>query len=231
MQTFVAHIFVYLGTIPAVAVYAVSALWVGCESLGLGVPIEPVMLFVGSLAAQGNISLPLAVLALSLGCLACASIAYAVGRRVGTPAITHFGRYIGLTPQRAEHLELWLRHRGLVGVLLARLTPMVRTFTSYILGAADIPLPAFVLGTLFGSAIYCGFWLVLGNLLGAQYQLAIAAFQHYGPVGIAALVTAILIVVSLHRLLGHWGWHRMKRHYLHATREVVPVHASDNLGA
>ena len=52
MEQFIQHVLQVMGTVPAVVVYGIIAVWVGLESSGIGVPIEPLMLFAGSLTAQ-----------------------------------------------------------------------------------------------------------------------------------------------------------------------------------
>jgi membrane protein DedA with SNARE-associated domain len=66
MTNLVDHLIQILGSVPAFLVYVIAAVWMGLESAGIGVPIEPMMLFVGSLAAgvHPHIFLPLAILRL-----------------------------------------------------------------------------------------------------------------------------------------------------------------------
>src|SRR5215471_19425231 len=171
MTNLVDHLIQILGSVPALLVYIIAAIWMGLESAGIGVPIEPMMLFVGSLAAgvHPHIFLPLAILATTLGCLAFSWFAYVIGQRAGTKAITRIGRYVGLNQERADHIELWLRHRGGLGVFIARETPMVRTYGSFVMGACEIPLRAFLAATFLGSLIYTTIFLILGEVLGADY--------------------------------------------------------------
>ena len=215
MQQLVSHTFAILGDIWPPLVYLIVAVWVGVESAGIGLPIEPMMLFAGSLATQGKISVVLTVLITSLGCLAFAGLAYVIGRREGTTAITRFGRFIGLNQTRADHLELWLRHRGALGIFIARVTPVVRTFGSYVMGAAQISPRTFTLGTIAGSLVYCGGWIVAGFLLGENYQAPLAFLQNHFSGGTVLILAAIAAaVVVLHNLSGRLGLHRIALHFL-----------------
>ncbi len=171
MEQFIQHILQVMGTVPAVAVYGIIAVWVGLESSGIGLPIEPLMLFAGSLTtqAQSDVNLILAIVAASAGCLIFSSVAYIIGDRLGTPAIARVGRYVGLTQARADHIELWLQHRGAFGVFIARETPIVRTYGSFIMGAAKIGLPTFVLGT--ASWLAALLWRCHRDWRGARQEL------------------------------------------------------------
>jgi membrane protein DedA with SNARE-associated domain len=217
-----------LNGIPVWAVYLFAAVWVGLESAGIGVPIEPVMLFVGSLAAQGHVNLALGILTTSLGCLAFASLAYLVGLRFGTPLITRFGRFVGLSPARADHIELWLRHRGALGIFLLRVTPVVRTFGSYVAGVADIRFPLFAASTFVGSLVYCGAWIAVGNVLGADYRKPLEYLDRLDGRGVAIVLGLIVLGIVLHHF---WGRIALWRLAIHFHRHHHLKHAQPAAGA
>jgi membrane protein DedA with SNARE-associated domain len=171
------------------------------------------MLFVGSLAAQGQVNVGLGILVTGLGCVVFGSLAYFIGLCVGTKTITRFGRYVGLTPARADHLELWLRHRGALGVFLVRLAPLVKTFSSFIAGVADIRYPLFAVGTFLGSLVYCGIWIVLGDLLGANYRKPLEYLDKLDGRGVAIVVAIIAAVVVLHHFWGRLALRRLAIHF------------------
>jgi membrane protein DedA with SNARE-associated domain len=230
MTNLVDHLIQILGSVPAFLVYVIAAVWIGLESAGIGVPIEPMMLFVGSLAAgvHPHVFLPLAILATTLGCLAFSWFAYVIGQRAGTKAITRVGRYVGLNQERADHIELWLRHRGGMGVFIARETPMVRTYGSFVMGAAEIPLRTFLAATFLGSLIYSAIFLILGEVLGADYKAPLNWLDSH--VGTGAFVIVAIVVVALLVLHHFWGQlarYRLARHYHHhMTADRLKLSAS-----
>ena len=230
MEQLFSNLIQVMSSVPLPLVFVIVAVWVGVESAGIGVPIEPMMLFAGSLAAQSKsplVEVAIFIVGAALGCLIFAGMAYEIGKRVGTTAITKVGRFIGLNKTRADHIELWLRHRGGLGVFIARETPMVRTFGSYIMGAADIPPATFALSTLAGSLVYCGIWVVLGNILGANYAQALGYLGRIGTPGILIAVGVVLGVIVLHHFAGRFGFHRIKRHYLrHGPKPVAAPSAA-----
>lgn len=215
MEQFIQHILQMMGSVPAVAVYGIIAVWVGLESSGIGLPIEPLMLFAGSLATQPQsaVNLIVVILAASAGCLIFSSAAYLIGDRLGTGAIARVGRYVGLTQARADHIELWLRHRGMLGVFIARETPMVRTYGSFIMGAAKIGMPTFLLGTGVGSLLYCGIVTAIGAALGKNYAAAFGFFERLGTVGVVAVIAVLLAVPVIHHFWGRLTLHRIALHF------------------
>jgi membrane protein DedA with SNARE-associated domain len=59
-----------------------------------------------------------------------------------------------------------LERRGARGVLIARLLPLARTFVSLPAGARRVPLPAFVVMTAAGSAVWATAFITAGVLAG-----------------------------------------------------------------
>jgi membrane protein DedA with SNARE-associated domain len=227
VEQLVSQLIAVMAQVPPPLVYVIVALWVGAESAGIGVPIELMLLFVGSLGAQGRTILPLAVVCAAVGCLVFATLAYMIGRRVGTRSITRIGRFIGLNQTRADHIELWMRHRGAAGVLIARETPIVRTYGSYIMGAADIPIVTFVLGTFIGSLVYCALWIIVGAALGENYRAPLHYLDQVGAPGIAIAVGVVAVVVLLHHFAGRLGLHRIALHFRrHQQARVAAVQAN-----
>ena len=225
MEQIVSQVIGQLSIVPPLLVYVIAAVWVGVESAGIGVPIELMLLFEGSLVARGRISLPVAIVCTTLACLAFAGLAYAIGKRAGTQAIARVGRFVGLNQKRADHIELWMRHRGAAGVVVARETPIVRSYGSYIMGAADIGVPTFVLGTLAGSLIYCGVLIYLGTVLGANYAAPLHYLDQIGAKGIAIAAVVVVIVLVLHHFWGRLTLHRMALHFHRHHAQHTPVAA------
>jgi membrane protein DedA with SNARE-associated domain len=225
-------IITFMSQVPPPLVYLIAGVWLGLESAGIGLPIEPMLLFLGSLAAQGaqtGINPVLATLATGVGCLVFSSIAYWIGKRAGTAAISRAGRYVGLTRARADHIELWLRHRGFFGVFIVRETPMLRTYGSFVMGAADVPLPTFLLGTFAGALVYCGAFIALGAELGENYRAPLRYLDQFGEPGIVALLAVVVVLLVLHHFWGRLSLRRLARHFhlhhhsLHAPATVEAV--------
>lgn len=225
MEQLFTNLISVMHSVPVPVIYLIAAVWMGLESAGIGVPIEPMMLFLGSLSTKvgGDIVNPVgAVAACTIGCVAFASLAYMIGKHEGTGAIARWGRFVGLNQQRADHFELWLRRKGGIGVFVARLTPMVRTFGSFVMGAAEIPPRTFVLGTVAGSALYCTIFVTIGALLG--YERPLKALDAVGWRGVAVVLTVVILYIVLHRLWTYLTLRRIRQHYhLHHAAVAATV--------
>ena len=86
--------------------YLGVAIWVAIESVIIPIPSELILPFAGFLVGEGKAiepltgrpwSLPLVVLAGTLGATAGALVAYAIGYWGGRPLLLRWGRWLGIT--------------------------------------------------------------------------------------------------------------------------------------
>src|SRR4029450_499795 len=79
-------------------------------------------------------------LAGTLGYLVGALIGWWIGYRGGRPLLARRGRWLHLSPEKVDRAERWFDRWGNTGVLVGRLTPVVRSFVSIPAGVFGLPL-------------------------------------------------------------------------------------------
>jgi membrane protein DedA with SNARE-associated domain len=121
-----------------------------------------------------------------------------VGLRGGRPLLERHGRLFHLGPERLERAERWFDRFGNVGVLVGRLTPLVRSFVSIPAGVFGMRLVPYSLLTLVGSAIWAFAIAGAGYGLGSSYERFNHGF-HYVEYAVLAgvLVLAAYLVYRL----------------------------------
>jgi membrane protein DedA with SNARE-associated domain len=196
-----------LASIPALAVYLFVFVWLAAESTGLPLPNEIVLLLAGSLAGRPGhgLSAILLVIVALVGSLLGASIAYFIGLRGGRAAVLRLGRRFRLDERRLDGVEAWFARSGAVAIFLARITPFVRTIASFPAGMLRFPVRTFLLASLLGSLLWCSVMVVLGNALGANYEVALRLIEQYTLPAIVVLVALVAGYFWLHRRLAHVG--------------------------
>ncbi len=186
-------------------VYAVFALMVLDALLPVGG--ELVMLFAGVLAsgslasnhatflgvdlANGAEGYVVLALAGTLGYLAGALIGWAIGRTGGRSLVERHGRRFHVGPDALLRAEGWFDRFGLWAVLLGRVTPVVRSFISIPAGVFRAPLPAYLLLSLIGSAIWCFAFAAAGWALGGSWKSFHDSFGYVDIVFVAVLAAAV----------------------------------------
>lgn len=143
----------------------------------LGLLLVPVMLLVAATGiAFGPLLGPVYAMA---GCLASASIGFAIGRVMGLKRVWEF------EGDRLAGVARALNRNGTLAVFLIRKVPMPFTLVNIFIGASTVRYREFMIGTLLGMAA-----LVVG-LAGFGYQVT-EAFRDPQP---HTLINAALFVV------------------------------------
>ncbi len=164
------------------------------------IPSELVLPLAGYLAAKGDSSLALMVLAGTAGSVAGATIWYWIGRLVGIERLARIaerhGRWLTLTPSEVRHAAEWFDRHGRWTVLVGRMIPGVRSLISVPAGMARMPLPPFLILTSVGSLAWSAGLAVAGYKLGKSYDLVA---QVIGPT--SNILLAAVIVWYIYRVL------------------------------
>jgi membrane protein DedA with SNARE-associated domain len=209
MQSFISG----LVHVPAPLIAVFVFIWLAAESCGLPLPNELVLLLAGSLAAQRNDPVGAVVLALvaTAGSLVGATAAYQIGVHGGRTVILRYGRVIRLDAKRLDMVEQWFTRSGALAIGVARITPFVRTVSSFPAGILRMPPRSFYTATLIGSLVWCAVLVTVGYVLGADYMVAVHLIEQYTIPAIIVLVVLVAGYLWLHQRLSHLGQSGGKR--------------------
>lgn len=178
-----------------------AGLFVAMTLANIGAPVgsEIVLPAAGALVASGHLSslwltIALAVTAELLG----QSIGYAVGRFGGRPFLDRYGKYIRFHHREMERVENFFKRYGKFSIFICRFIPVIRGIVGIPAGIAEMPLGSFYLWTFFGSTIFCGGLILLGNALGTHSHEVIDAIRKYALVILGVGVVALIIFLFIH---------------------------------
>ena len=161
------------------------------ESCGIPFPSEVIMPVAGYFAATGHLNIVAVVIAGTVGNLLGSLVAYFLARRFGRALLLGPGRRIGISPAHVELADRWFARYGLAAVFVGRLLPVMRTYISFPAGLARVPTAAFAALTFIGALPWCIALALAGYEIGANYD------RVSGPIGKAAIVLAVLVVVGV----------------------------------
>jgi membrane protein DedA with SNARE-associated domain len=173
-------------------------LYAGAVAAGVFNSAHHVSLF-GAKIGFGGAAFVAMALAGTLGYLAGALVGWAIGLYGGRPLLERHGRWFHLTPERLDRAESWFRRWDNVGVLLGRVTPIVRSFVSIPAGVFEMALVPYTAFTLLGSAIWAFAIAGAGYGLGSSYERFNHGF-HYAEYAVVALVLALAAYLVYRRL-------------------------------
>ncbi|MGZ9809088.1 DedA family protein [Pseudoroseicyclus sp. H15] len=150
------------------------ALLMFLENVFPPIPSELIMPLAGFNAARGEMSLPLIIIAGSVGSLAGAYLWYWLAQKLGRDRLRRFserhGRWTGITPEDFDKAEAWFDRHGGGAVLIGRLIPTVRTFISVPAGLTDMPLSKFLAFSAVGTVAWTTILAMLGYWLESGYE-------------------------------------------------------------
>lgn len=192
----VAHhgIYAVFGLLAIDAVFPAASelvlLYAGAVAAGVFAAAHGVTLFGWHIGFGAGAFVALA-LAGTLGYLAGALVGWGIGAYGGRPLLERRGRWFHLTAERLDRAERWFARWGYPGVLLGRLTPVIRSFVSIPAGIFEMRLAPYTGLTLVGSAIWAFAFAGAGYGLGTGYEGFDQSF-HYAEYAIVALVVLVL---------------------------------------
>jgi len=166
-------------------------LYAGAVAAGAFTTVSSVSLFGGGIRSGIGAYFAFA-LAGTLGYLAGSLVGWAIGRYGGRPLLEQHGRWFHVTPDRLERAEAWFGRWGNLGVLLGRITPIVRSFVSIPAGVFEMPLGIYTVLTLIGSAVWCFAIAGVGYALGTGYR----RFDHGFKFAEYAVVVGVLALLA-----------------------------------
>ena len=166
-------------------------LYAGAVAAGVLASAHHVSLF-GAGIGYGIGAFVAMALAGTLGYFAGSLIGWAIGRYGGRPLLERRGRWFHLSPERLDRAERWFEKWGHVGVLVGRITPVVRSFVSIPAGVFEMPLTPYSFYTLVGSAVWAFSIAGAGYGLGSSYE----RFHHDFRYAEYAVVAGVLVFAA-----------------------------------
>ena len=190
---FLHHLHQFVAEYGYFAVFVLVAL----ESAGVPMPGETALVSAAVLAGRGDLHIGLVIACAAAAAILGDNAGYWVGREFGFPLVYKYGRYVRIDEGRLKVAQyLFQRHGGKI-VFFGRFVAILRAFAAFLAGVNHLPWPRFLLFNALGGIVWATIFGLGGYFLGH-------AFEHYArPVGIAALIAAVVGAVAASRFIAH----------------------------
>lgn len=177
--------------------YFAVFLVVAAESAGIPLPGETTLVSAAIFAGQGTLDIRAVIACAALGAILGDNAGYWVGREYGFPIVLKYGRYLRLDEPRLKLGQyLFQRHGGKI-VFFGRFVALLRAFAAVLAGINHLSWPRFFTFNALGGIVWASIFGLGGYFLGR-------AFEHYArPVGIAALILAVIGAIAAQRFIAH----------------------------
>ncbi|WP_221358590.1 DedA family protein [Streptomyces beigongshangae] len=208
------HVQEWLETVPAVSIYALVALVIGLESLGIPLPGEIILVSSALLASQhGDIDPVVLGVCATAGAIIGDSIGYAIGRKGGRPLLARLGARFpkhfseGHIATAERSFQKW----GMWAVFFGRFIALLRIFAGPLAGVLRMPYWKFLTANVLGGILWAGGTTAVVYYVGVVAESWLKRFSWLG------LVAAVLIGLTSMLVL------RRKARNMAPEREPVPA--------
>lgn len=193
------HVQEWLETVPAAAVYAVVALVIGLESLGIPLPGEIILVSAALLSSQhGGIDPVVLGACASAGAVIGDSIGYAIGRKGGRPLLVWLGRKFpkhfseGHVATAERSFQKW----GMWAVFFGRFVALLRIFAGPLAGVLRMPYWKFLIANVLGGIVWAGGTTAVIYYVGVVAEDWLKRFSWLGLVVAALIGIASMLIVK-----------------------------------
>ena len=160
--------------------YALLALFVFAEQIGLPIPALPVLLAGGALARVGRLDLPTAILLAVVASLLADLVWYEIGRRKGGSVLRLLCR-ISLEPDSCvRQTENIFGRWGAGAVVISKFMPGLNTVAPPMAGVVRMSRGLFITLDAIAALLYFGGFLGLGYIFGNQIEEIVEYASNWG---------------------------------------------------
>jgi membrane-associated protein len=155
--------------------------------IGFFLPGDSLLFTAGLLSGSHLAPLPVLIVGCAIAAIAGDQVGYAFGRKVG-PALFSRPDSRFFKQKHLQKAEVFFERHGSKTIILARFTPIVRTFAPIVAGASSMKYRTFVSFNVIGGVAWTTIMLTLGWALGATFP-AVGQNLDY--------VIVVIVVLSL----------------------------------
>ena len=174
--------------------YVILFLGVMAENASLPVPGETILIIASFYSYHGNLVLTNVILLASLGCILGDNISFYLGRRLGRPFITHYGRFVLITPQRLSQVELFFQRHGDKTIFLQRWITGVRVIGALVAGTTSMPWSRFLLFNCLGAVTWVTAISLLSFLFAVNLPILAQILSRSSLTFLGLFLLAVLIL-------------------------------------
>ena len=164
------------------------------------IPSEVILLFGGFMTTYTSMNVIGVIVASTLGSVLGAIILYYIGKILNKERLKKIitskpGKLLRLKPEDIDKADEWFDTKGNKTVFFCRFIPIVRSLISIPAGMSEMPLGKFFLYTTTGSLIWNTVLIVIGSIVGENWQSILNIFDTYSNIVLVLLVIIFIVGV------------------------------------
>ena len=141
------------------------------EAVIIVIPSEAILATGGILASKKIFTFWNAFFVGLLGSVFCAIVIYFIGYFGGRPFIKKYGKYFFMKDEDLDKSDSWFNKYGMMGALIGRNFPIIRTLISFPIGIMRLSFTKFLIYTTIGSIPWTFIFVYVGYTLGNGWTI------------------------------------------------------------
>lgn len=141
------------------------------EAVIIVIPSEVILATGGILASKKIFTFWNAFFVGLLGSVFCAIVIYFIGYFGGRPFIKKYGKYFFMKDEDLDKSDSWFNKYGMIGALIGRNFPIIRTLISLPIGIMRLSFTKFLIYTTIGSIPWTFIFVYVGYTLGNSWTI------------------------------------------------------------
>lgn len=175
-------------------------LLIAIENIFPPIPSEVILTFGGYMTTYSNLNVPLVILSATLGSLLGAIVLYAIGKILNKERLMKIvsgkvGKILHLKKEDIESADKWFDTKGEKCVFFCRFIPIVRSLISIPAGMSEMNIPKFLIYTTIGSLIWNSVLVVVGSIVGKNWENIVNIFDTYSTITLILLIIIFILFV------------------------------------
>ncbi len=185
-------------------------LLIAVENIFPPIPSEVILTFGGFMTTYTSLNVAGVIVFSTVGSMMGAVVLYGIGRifnkeRLMKLVSGRIGKMLRLKVKDVESAENWFEKRGNGAVFFCRFVPIVRSLISIPAGMSEMKPAPFLLYTAAGSLLWNTVLVVIGSIVGENWERVVAKMDAYSN------ITFIILVILFISAAGGFYYNRRKQ--------------------
>lgn len=177
-------------------------LLIAVENIFPPIPSEVILTFGGYMTTTTKLTVPLIIIFSTLGSLVGAIALYFIGKILNKERLIKIvngkiGKVLCLKAEDIEKADMWFDNKGYKSVFFCRFVPIVRSLISIPAGMCEMNISKFLIYTTIGSLIWNSVLVILGSVVGENWENIVNIFDTYSNIALILLIILFILFIIL----------------------------------
>lgn len=175
---------------------------VAIENIFPPIPSEVILSFGGFMTTYTKMNIVGVIIASTIGSIIGAIALYYIGKILNKERLEKIisgkiGKILRLKKKDIEKADHWFDTKGYYTVFFCRFIPIVRSLISIPAGMSEMNFPKFIILTTLGSLIWNSILIILGSIMGSNWNKIVNIMDKYSKIGLIILIIVIIICLII----------------------------------